>query len=91
MSFWNPKPSDAQKAAVRKGVNLAKQVDPSGMIGATRNVAKAAVKTVASRLPYGGSMINKAANTSGKYLGKMNIPGQKKAVKIFRRYTQGFD
>lgn len=96
MSFFKPNYSNEQKAAMKRGIATARKVDAFGAMGAAKAVGKAAGKAVGKMavkkaLPYGGEFVRKVANTSGKRIGTMKLPGQKRAVKIFRRYTQGFD
>jgi hypothetical protein len=90
MSFFKPNYTPEQKAAMARGVARAKQFSP--MMGGT--TAKAAAKIapkalkIVKNVPY--QAMRTVAKNPGKYLGSMRIEGQKKAVKVFRHYTEGF-
>lgn len=49
------------------------------------------VRKAASSIAKNPSLVRKYAQTSGKRIGSMKLEGQKKLVKVYRRYTQGFN
>lgn len=75
MSFWNPKPTPAQKSAVMRGVNRAKQYTPgAGATVARKTVSAGARRLMNAELQRSATSMAKRWDSAGpaarKYLSK---------------------